>query len=182
MKAEARDVRRYFFTPSADGTAWEMTEARRTPEGWEVRQAGVLGMRVLPNVPPPGADWLEARPPSRPPRLPKPEKAKSEGAKAEPAAKVVPKPKARPAKPALAAKPKRAAPAVDAAQLPDLSRELEGLMLDEQKRAKAPEGMVKCPLCGLVIQPTRTKKVRTHDNPVKGSRCEASNRPWAEFA
>jgi hypothetical protein len=185
-------TRRYFFTPSGDGAAWEMTEALRTKDGWEVRQAGRLGMRLLPDVPSGDADWIEARAPSRAPRLPKPKPAaptqraadstkttKTASAKsvkpvAPPVRKVV-----KPTKPKAVGKPAR--PAVPPEKLPSLSQELEGLLADEQKRQKAPEGMVKCPACGLPIAPTRNKKVRTHDNPVKGARCEASNKPWTDF-
>jgi hypothetical protein len=175
MKAPEEGTRRYFFAPAdGDGDAWVLVEALRTREGWEVRQAAKLGMRLLPAVPPPGGDWVEARPPARKPRRPKP----------APAAKPAPAP--RPGKPPAPPARKRAAPApprpaVASEKLPGLSQELGALMAEEQKRRKAPEGMVKCPACGLALQPTRNKRVRTHDDPLKGTRCEASNRPWAGF-
>jgi hypothetical protein len=179
MKAPDEGARRYFFTPSDDGAGWVLVEALRTREGWEVRQAAKLGMRLLPEVPPRGGDWVEARPPSRAPRKPKPPAA----AKAAPPAK--PAKAGKPAKPAPAPKPRpsapRAKPAVPPEKMPGLSQELGALLAEEQKRAKAPEGMVKCPQCGLPLAPTRNKRVRTHDDPVKGARCDASNRPWAEF-
>ena len=58
-----------------------------------------------------------------------------------------------------------------------LSQDLERLLADAQLKQKAPKGMAKCPLCGAILEPTRNKKVRTHDNPVKGARCEASGQP-----
>ena len=60
-----------------------------------------------------------------------------------------------------------------------LSEELERMMLEEQLRQKAPKGKAKCPLCGAILEPTRNKRVRTHDNPVGGRRCEASGQPLA---
>lgn len=195
MKASDEGTRRYFFTPSDDGDGWVLVEALRTRDGWEVRQAAKLGMRLLPKVPPPGGDWVEARPPTRKPRLPKlatappkraadptetTEKARSVNSERSVAPSARKAAEAnRPAKPAVAAKPSR--PAVPPEKLPGLSQELGALLADEQKRQKAPEGMVKCPTCGLALQPTRNKRVRTHDDPLKGSRCEASNRPWSDF-
>jgi hypothetical protein len=38
--------------------------------------------------------------------------------------------------------------------------------------------MVKCPLCGLALPPTRNRKVRTHDNPLTAARCPASGTPF----
>lgn len=58
-----------------------------------------------------------------------------------------------------------------------LSEELEKMMLAEQLRQKAPKGKAKCPLCGAILEPTRNHRVRTHDNPVGGARCEASKQP-----
>lgn len=60
-----------------------------------------------------------------------------------------------------------------------LSEELERMMLAEQLKQKAPKGKTKCPLCGAILEPTRNKRVRTHDNPVGGARCEASKQPLA---
>ena len=64
---------------------------------------------------------------------------------------------------------------------PGLSHELEDLLLKEQRSQPVPAGKVQCPVCGVVLDPMKVKKVRTHDNPVTGSRCPASGRPWAEF-
>lgn len=183
MKAPDEGARRYFFTPSDDGAGWVLVEALRTREGWEVRQAAKLGLRVLAEVPPPGADWVEARPPGRAPRKPKPAPAAKPAesqvkpvklAKAAKAAKPAPAPKPGPAAP-------RAKSAVPPEKMPGLSQELGALLADEQRRQKAPEGMVKCPTCGLALEPTRNKRVRTHDDPLRAGRCEASNKPWAEF-
>ncbi|HUR25745.1 MAG TPA: hypothetical protein VM327_07015 [Candidatus Thermoplasmatota archaeon] len=201
MKVADEGIRRYFFTPSDDGAAWVLVEALQTREGWEVRQAAKLGMRLLADVPPKDGDWVEAKPPSRKPRLPKP--PASAGATPRPAtdstktaektravnsAKSVATSARKPAKSsvakaAAATRPvtKPARPAVPPEKLPGLSLELGALLADEQKRQKAPEGMVKCPACGLALQPTRNKRVRTHDDPLKASRCEASNKPWSEF-
>ncbi|MEK6975813.1 MAG: hypothetical protein AABY18_05675 [Candidatus Thermoplasmatota archaeon] len=62
-----------------------------------------------------------------------------------------------------------------------LSEELEALLAVDQLRRKAPKGMAKCPLCGVILVPTRNRRVRTHDNPVKGARCDASKQPLADF-
>ena len=86
------------------------------------------------------------------------------------------KPTAKPASPVKSAKPGvvKVGPSKDIVRL---SEELEKLMLDEQMRQRVPKGMAKCPACGAIIAPTRNKKVRTHDNPVGGRRCEASGQP-----
>ena len=55
-----------------------------------------------------------------------------------------------------------------------LSEELERMLAAEQLAQKAPKGKAKCPLCGAILEPTRNRKVRTHDDPVKGRRCDAS--------
>lgn len=176
MKAAEEGTRRYFFSPSDGGDAWVLVEALQTAEGWEVRQAAKLGMRLLPEVPPRGGDWVEARPPARKPRLPK--QATAATPRPNPAPKKAAKP-AAPAKPRATAKPaKPARPAVPPEKRPGLSQELGALLAEEQRRQKAPEGMVKCPVCGLALQPTRNKRVRTHDDPLKATRCEASNKPW----
>lgn len=75
---------------------------------------------------------------------------------------------------AKAAKAVKVGPSKDVVRL---SEQLESLMREEQRRQKAPKGKVKCPLCGAILLPTRTKRVRTHDDPVGGARCEASKRP-----
>jgi hypothetical protein len=58
-----------------------------------------------------------------------------------------------------------------------LSEDLGKVLRDEQMRQAAPEGMEKCPLCGAIVEATRTKKVRTHDDPLTGMRCEGSGKP-----
>ena len=103
-----------------------------------------------------------------------------------PASKPAPA-RAEPATPKRSPKPtppreKRPEKARAVAAAQKLSHELEDLLIQAQKSQPAPEGMAKCPLCGAVVAPTKTKKVRTHDNPLTGKRCEASNRPFAEFA
>ena len=60
-----------------------------------------------------------------------------------------------------------------------LSEDLERLLVEAQMKEKAPPGKVKCPACGLALEPTRNKRVRTHDDPVGGARCEASKQPLA---
>lgn len=55
-----------------------------------------------------------------------------------------------------------------------LSEDLERLLVEQQLKEKAPKGKAKCPKCGAILEPTRNKRVRTHDDPVKGVRCEAS--------
>jgi hypothetical protein len=60
-----------------------------------------------------------------------------------------------------------------------LSEELERLLRDEQLRQKAPKGKAKCPTCGAILEPTRNRRVRTHDDPVGGRRCDASGQPVA---
>lgn len=62
-----------------------------------------------------------------------------------------------------------------------LSDELRGLMADAQRRQKVPKGLAQCPLCGVLVQPMKAKKVRTHHDPVQGERCPASGKPWAQF-
>jgi hypothetical protein len=58
-----------------------------------------------------------------------------------------------------------------------LSADLEGLLREAQMREKAPNGMLKCPACGAILAPTRDRRLRTHDDPVKGVRCDASRTP-----
>ena len=62
-----------------------------------------------------------------------------------------------------------------------LSEALEGMMREEQRKQKAPKGKAKCPLCGAILEPTRNKRVRTHDDPVGGARCEASKQPLGDL-
>ena len=61
-----------------------------------------------------------------------------------------------------------------------LSEELERMVRQEQLKQKAPKGKAKCPLCGAILEPTRNRRVRTHDDPVGGARCEASRQPLAQ--
>jgi len=62
-----------------------------------------------------------------------------------------------------------------------LSHKLQDLLREAQMRQKVPAGMAQCPLCGLLVQPMRIAKLRTHDDPLSGTRCAASGRLWAEF-
>ena len=175
-------ARRWFFVPSRGG-GWELVEATDGADGWEVRRPGRIGFDRFDAVPPPGADWVEAREPKRAPRLPasapaaKPSAAAPapvQGAGTKPRTMTRPPPpkgKAHPAEPK--ALPRKA--------VPNLSQELEDLLLKEQRSQAVPAGKVQCPLCGVILDPMRAKKVRTHDNPVTGTRCAASGRPWAEF-
>jgi hypothetical protein len=181
MKTPAPGAKRFFFIPSPDGLHWESAEATYRRRAWEVAYPGQKERDTMAELPPEGADWVEMVPPGREPETPwphLPKMARAEGhakqAKSSAPAPVRHVEEEAPRKPAAArAVPKKA--------IPGMSRELEDLMLREQKEQKAPEGMAKCPLCGIIIAPTRNKKVRTHDNPVKGARCEASNQPWAGF-
>lgn len=168
----AEPVRRWFFVPTRDGGGWDILEATRTDAGWELRRPGRIAQETVPEVPPKGADWREVKAPQREPRLPKPAKPPKEARPVRPArVPKVPTVKA-PADPER--KPKPPQPKA----VPGLSRALEDLLKEEQLRAAAPAGMVKCPLCGLPLAPTRNRKVRTHDDPVTGGRCPASGTPW----
>jgi hypothetical protein len=178
----AEPTRRWFFAPSRDGAGWEIVEATKTGAGWELRRPGRIQQETLPEVPPKGADWREARPPQRPPKAPAP---------AKPAAPPRSPPAAAPERPArpprvrvpvvkAPAEPERRPRPPQPKAVPGLSRALEDLLQEEQMRQEAPAGMVKCPLCGLPLAPTRNRKVRTHDNPVRGERCPASGTPWPQ--
>jgi len=70
---------------------------------------------------------------------------------------------------------------VPTAKTVDLSKQLLGLLADSQKKAPAPLGMVKCPVCGTPIAPTRNQRIRTHDDPLKVARCEGSGQRWELF-
>lgn len=177
MKAPEPGARRYFFVPSTDGTQWELAEATYRRRAWDVAYPGQVHRDRFDDLPPPRADWVELVPPGRSPKGPWPPKLDlAHLAEAKP-----PKPKVVVAPPPP--KPAKAkAPAVPRKAIPGMSKELADLMRQQQLSAAAPEGKVKCPLCGAPVEPTKTKKVRTHDDPLKGVRCEASNRPWAEFA
>jgi hypothetical protein len=157
-------ARRWFFAPARDGAGWDLVEATRTGDGWEIRRPGRIAQETLPDVPPKGSDWKEVHAPAREPRVPQPRPVR-------PARARVPVVKA-PAEPEPKPKPQRPK------AVPGLSKALEGLLADEQMRQAAPAGMVKCPVCGLPLAPTRNRKVRTHDNPLTGSRCPASGTPW----
>jgi hypothetical protein len=176
----ADSPRRWFFAPSRDGTAWDLVEATRTPAGWELRRPGRIAQETLPQVPPAGAGWKEVRAPERSPKVPRPPKP------SKPAGPNVVEARERPSRPARArvpavkapAEPERKAKPPQPKAVPGLSKALEGLLQEDQMRQAAPAGMVKCPLCGLPLAPTRNRKVRTHENPLTGARCPASGTPW----
>lgn len=177
MKGPAPGAKRYFFIPSTDGRRWDLAEGVHRRGTWEVTYPGQKTKDAFDDLPPEGADWVEMVPPGREPRDPWPP------LRLAPIDPARPRPKAKPTI-VVDAEPERAPPktkAVPKKAIPRMSKELGELLLKEQKAQKAPEGMVKCPLCGVAIAPTRNKKVRTHDDPLKGSRCEASNLPWAGF-
>lgn len=67
------------------------------------------------------------------------------------------------------------------AKVKALSHRLKDLMAEDQMRSKVPKGMAKCPLCGAAFAPTKTKRIRVHDDPIRGARCAASARLWEEF-
>lgn len=62
-----------------------------------------------------------------------------------------------------------------------LSQDLERILAEAQKAQAAPPGKEKCPLCGAILDPMRGNRVRTHDDPVKGARCAASQRPRGDY-
>lgn len=63
-----------------------------------------------------------------------------------------------------------------------LSEALEDLLLEDQRKARAPKGMAKCPACGAIIAPTQTKRIRVHEsNPYEHVRCDASGKAWKEY-
>lgn len=170
-------TRRWFFVPAADGQGWDLVEATKAATGWLVKRPGRFGAQQVPKVPPEGSDWVEAEAPTR---KPKPAvvqvKAKPEApGKPAPVRIVVRKDAASEAKPrAVPERPDRKPGARHTKPVPKLSRELLDLLAQEQRDAPAPKGMVKCPLCGLPVAPMKARKVRTHDDPVKGERCAAS--------
>src|SRR5687768_14840794 len=63
----------------------------------------------------------------------------------------------------------------------DLNRQLEDLLLKDQRDQRPGPGLVQCPVCGVSLLPTKNKRVRVHDNPLKARRCEASKKPWSAF-
>lgn len=165
---------RWFWVPSPDGQAWELLEARRSQRGWELRRPGKFGARVVADVPVPGEDWVEAAAPQRAPRPPV-LRAKPVPAKPKPVRIVVQGEAAAPAKPRVAPeRPERKIGARHTKPVPKLSRELLDLLAQEQRDQPAPAGKTKCPRCGLAVVAMKVRKVRTHDNPLTGARCEAS--------
>lgn len=189
VKTREPGAKRYFFVPSTDGQSWELAEATFRRRAWEVAYPGAVHPDRFESLPPPKADWVELVPPGRGPKAPWPPKVKlrrpdeadgGEGPAAPPAKHVVKV--AAPPPHAPKAKTPATAPAVPKKAIPGLSRDLAALLREQQLAQKAPEGMAKCPLCGAIVEPTRTKKVRTHDDPLTGARCEASNRPFLDIA
>lgn len=64
-----------------------------------------------------------------------------------------------------------------------LSMQLERALMDAQRKARAPRGMVKCPLCGAAIAPTKNGRIRVHhDSPVSMERCPASGKMMKSYA
>lgn len=166
---------RWFWVPSADAPVWELVEARRGQRGWELRRPGKFGARLVPEVPIPGEDWVEVLAPQRVPRPPVVRPAKAAAAKAKPVRLVVQGDSAAPAKPRVVPeRPERKAGARHTKPVPKLSRELLDLLAQEQRDQPAPAGKTKCPRCGLPLVTMKVRKVRTHDNPLTGTRCEAS--------
>lgn len=176
---------RHYWVPASGGRGWDLVEARKAPErGWELRRPGKFGARTVPEVPIPGEDWVLAEPPARQPTAPvTPEEEAGTASKPKPG-------------PARKSKPVRIAVKGDAARevpprvvperpprrpgarhtkpVPKLSRELMDLMAQAQLDQAAPPGKTKCPRCGVILEPMKVRKVRTHDDPLKGARCEAS--------
>lgn len=175
------DVRHY-WVPAAGGRTWDFVEVRRRDGAWEVRRPGKFGARTLPTVPPPGEDWVLAEPPGRLPAAPvKQEKTAAPASKPGPPRKpklvriAVKDDAARDVPPRVVPeRPSRRPGARHTKQVPSLSREILDLLAQEQRDRPAPKGMAKCPLCGAIIAPTKNRRVRTHDDPVKGERCVAS--------
>lgn len=168
---------RWFWVPSRDGRGWDVVEARKVLKGWELRRPGKFGARSVAEVPVPGEDWVELSTPGRVPKAPVVQAEKPEPrpkpvrivVKGEAAADV--KLRAPPER------PDRKTGARHTKPVPKLSRELMDLMAQAQQDAPAPKGMTKCPRCGVAVVPMKIKKVRTHDNPLTGARCEASGQP-----
>jgi len=172
--------RRVFFVPAKAG-GWDLVEATKGEAGgWEVRRPGRIGFDAYPDVPPPGEDWVEAHEPKRAPHVAKPTAPKPAPPAAkpsEPKARVLTRPPPPRSKAREEAEPK----AMPRKAVPGLSQELEDLLLREQRSQPVPAGKVQCPVCGVILDPMKAKKVRTHDNPITGARCVASGRPWADF-
>lgn len=84
----------------------------------------------------------------------------------------------------MATRPRKRPPVFDGLKrriVATLSHDIEAALLLQQKRAPVPRGKAKCPECGVAIDPTRTRKVRTHPNPLTGKECPASKHPWSEY-
>ena len=63
-----------------------------------------------------------------------------------------------------------------------LSERLEDLLLEDQRKARAPKGMAKCPRCGAIVAITKNKRIKVHEsNPYEYERCDASGKGWKEF-
>lgn len=168
---------RWFWVPTADLRGWELVEARKVVKGWELRRPGKFGARTVSEVPVPGNDWVELEAPTRVPKPPVIQAVKP-AAKAKPVRVVVKGDAAAEVKArAVPERPDRKAGARHTKPVPKLSKELMDLMAQAQHDAPAPAGMAKCPRCGVAIVPMKIKKVRTHDNPLTGARCEASGQP-----
>lgn len=166
---------RRFWVPTADGRGWDLVEARKAAKGWELRRPGKFGARAVSEVPVPGEDWVEAEPPGRAPKPPVVRAKAAEPPKPAPVRVVVQGGAAAEAKPRTAPeRPDRTAGARHTKPVPKLSRELMDLMRQAQLDQPAPPGMAKCPRCGAILEAMKVRKVRTHDNPLTGARCEAS--------
>ena len=81
-----------------------------------------------------------------------------------------------------AAKAKRGVSSSPSAKVAALSEAILESLLASQKKAPAPQGLLKCPRCGAAVEPTKNGRIRTHDaDPYERLRCPASGRPWKEF-
>jgi hypothetical protein len=68
------------------------------------------------------------------------------------------------------------------AEVARLSEGLHDLLLEDERKARAPRGMAKCPACGAIIEPTKNKRIRTHESdPLLHERCAASGKAWKEY-
>lgn len=182
---------RHYWVPASGGRGWEFVEARKVAgRGWELRRPGKFGARIVPEVPVPGEDWVVVEPPQRAPKQPlvqakvEPDQdlqgARPAKAKARAVRVVVKGEAAAEAKPRIVPeRPTREAGARHTKPVPKLSRELMDLMTQAQLDEPAPAGKTKCPRCGVILEPMKVRKVRTHDDPLKGARCEASGQKLA---
>lgn len=182
---------RHYWVPASGGRGWEFVEARKVPgRGWELRRPGKFGARVVVGVPVPGEDWVEIEMPQRAPKPPLVQAKAGPGQDAADVGPAKPRPRAvrvvvegetaAEAKPrAVPERPARAAGARHTKPVPKLSRQLMDLMAQAQRDEPAPAGKAKCPKCGVILTPMKVRKVRTHDDPLKGARCEASGQKLA---